>query len=105
MRISAYYDRLNNKKIFGCEDCYDSKETLKALGFKWNPFRKEWQKEYKTPVEMTTILVDVMVDCDLDFEVYLDAFSKWYDEMKHTECEENFTKDSLEKFNKKYGEE
>lgn len=105
MRISAYFDRLNNKKIFGCYDAYDHKETLKSLGFVWNPFGKQWQKEYKTYTEMVTILVDVMVDCDLDLDVFYEASSRCYDEFKHAGREDNYTKESLKKFRAKYDDQ
>lgn len=72
MRFTACHDKLNNRCVFGCEDCYDKKDILKDLGFRWNPNTKEWQKFYNTPAELTRILMETMLRCDCPVEVYDD---------------------------------
>lgn len=104
MRLSVYFDKRNKKSFFVCEECYEYKETLKALGFRWDPAGKWWAKEYKTPTEVTTIFVDVMVGCDLAYEVFEDSLFQC-DDLQIVVDENNFTAESWAKFYEKYNEE
>lgn len=72
MRLTACFDKLNNRCVFACENSYEKKDILKSLGFHWNPNAKEWQKFYNTPAELTRILMETMLRCDCPDEVYDD---------------------------------
>lgn len=76
MRFTACFDRLNNRCVFACENCFEQKDILKSLGFIWNPNTKEWQKFYNTPAELTRILMETMLRCDCSDDVYDDFWTR-----------------------------
>jgi hypothetical protein len=63
-------------QVYG--DTYPIKETLKKLGFRWNPNEKIWTKEssleyYITPDEYDNIVAELRKIADVD-EVETDQF-------------------------------
>lgn len=64
--MKMYYDKRNNH-IY-CNDAYSCKESLKALGFRWNSMQKVWFID--CPKDMTVLgnlICDVFVDCKMDY--------------------------------------
>lgn len=105
MKFAAYYDRLNDRKVLACIDCYDKKDTLKAIGFSWNPLKKEWFKTYGTLHEMTSLFVEALIACDCEYEVYENSWSESSkSDMNKIFDEDSYTPEFLEKFVEKYGE-
>ena len=83
MYFEAYHDRLNNRRVFACSDCYDQKDILKVNGFRWNSNAKTWEKHYKTPTELSRIIMTTMMICDCPFEVFDEMYNRPcnYDEL------------------------
>ncbi len=42
------------KKVVGITDCYDIKEAVKGLGYRWNPTGKQWETFTEDPLEEMT---------------------------------------------------
>lgn len=105
MYIRAYHDDLNNVNVFACMDAYDHKDTLKAHGFRWNPLRKEWQKNYSTYTELTTTMVDTMIACSLPYDAFEDLYAYSGSDIQNAmDDPANYDPASVEKFNAAYGE-
>lgn len=51
--------------MLACSDCYSCKDTLKEMGFKWNPMKRQWEKAVSEN-EVTTLFFQIVVACKMD---------------------------------------
>lgn len=111
MRFTASFDKLNNRRVFACTDCYDKKDILKSNGFRWNSNAKSWEKVYNKPAELSRILMETMMLCECPYEVYEEMYSRPsnYDELASLEdlsvWDREYLADFCEKYGLEYGEE
>lgn len=48
-------------KEIALTDAFSAKEIVKAMGFKFNGYRKTWNKAFNTTEELCDILVDLII--------------------------------------------
>lgn len=51
--------------MLACSDCYSCKDTLKEMGFKWNPMMRQWEKAVAKN-DITTLFFQVVVACKMN---------------------------------------
>lgn len=57
--------KLKNYKQIDITNCYEHRESLKAMGFKWDSRGKCWTRAFATAEELGDIIVDVIINCGL----------------------------------------
>ena len=61
------YDKRNNQ-IY-CTNAYACKDTLKAMGFKWNGMGKIWFVWCPESIEELSVIIrDVFINCNMDYD-------------------------------------
>lgn len=71
------YDKRNDH-IY-CTNAYDHKETLKAMGFRWNHIGSAWFIDCpKDLTAMGNLICDVFVDCKMDYYDLCDFLADIY---------------------------
>lgn len=60
--------------VFVAIDCYEKKEILKGMGFKFNGISKSWEIAVDDLNNLGNLLCDVVVDCKLKYDDAEDFF-------------------------------